>query len=135
VLFKVRVIFKQYIPNKNKSFGIKIYKLSNSLEYTYNMTVYLGKDRKHATRTMTATHTTVIGLMRRTENAGHKLYMDNFFSPPELLDNLHTKNINCCGTVRPNKKECLGTLERHANCNKVTISRVRGYLTSILWKN
>jgi len=27
MLFKGRVVFKQYIPKKNKRFGIKIYKL------------------------------------------------------------------------------------------------------------
>jgi hypothetical protein len=51
----------------------------------YNMRVYLGKDRTCATDTMTATHDTVAGLMRRVENVGHKLYMDNFFSFPDLL--------------------------------------------------
>jgi hypothetical protein len=58
VLFKGRVVFKQYIP-KNKRFGIKIYKLCDSKGYTYNTSVYLGKDRKHATATMTTTHATV----------------------------------------------------------------------------
>jgi len=43
------------------------------------MRVYLGKDRTYTTDTMTATHATVAGLMRRAENVGHKLYMDNFF--------------------------------------------------------
>jgi hypothetical protein len=31
--------------------------------------------------------------------------MDSIFSAP--LDNLHTKKINCHGTVRPNRKEML----------------------------
>jgi hypothetical protein len=44
-----------------------------------HVTVHLGKDRKFATPTMTANHTTVAGLTRRIENLGHKLYMDNFF--------------------------------------------------------
>jgi hypothetical protein len=38
VLFKGRVIFRQYIPLKNNSSGIKIYKLHDSLGYIYNMT-------------------------------------------------------------------------------------------------
>jgi hypothetical protein len=49
------------------------------------MRVYLGKDRTYATDTMTATHTTVAGLMRRAENVTQKLYMDNFFSSPDLF--------------------------------------------------
>jgi hypothetical protein len=78
VLFKGRVIFKQYIPKKHKLFGIKIYKLCYSKRYIYNMSVYLDKDRKRVTATMTANHATVSGLTTRIENLGHKLYMDNF---------------------------------------------------------
>jgi hypothetical protein len=40
VMFKGRVVFKQYIPKKHKRFGINIYKLCGSKGYTYNMSVY-----------------------------------------------------------------------------------------------
>jgi hypothetical protein len=39
VLVKGRVIFKQCIPEKQKWFGIKLYKLCDSKGGTYNMTV------------------------------------------------------------------------------------------------
>lgn len=39
MLFKGRVIFKRCISKKHKRFGIKIYKLCGSKEYTYNMNV------------------------------------------------------------------------------------------------
>jgi hypothetical protein len=74
----------------------KIYRQCDFLGYTYIMTVYLGKDRKLATPTMTATHATVAGL-GRIENLGHELYMENFFFSPDLFDDLHTKAIS---TVR-----------------------------------
>jgi hypothetical protein len=79
VLFRGRVVFKQYIPKKYKCSGIKIYKLCDSKGYTYDMRVYLGKDMTYTTGAVTATHATVAGLTRRVENVGHKLYMDNFF--------------------------------------------------------
>ena len=44
--------------------------------YTYNMTVYAGKDRKHVTPSMTSTHVNVTERTVRTENVGHTLYMD-----------------------------------------------------------
>jgi len=59
VFIKSRVIFKQYIPKKHKQFGINLYKLCGSKGYTYNMTMCLGKDRKHVTPSI-ATHVTVI---------------------------------------------------------------------------
>ena len=93
VRFKGRVIFKQYIPKKRKRFGIKMYKLCDSSGYTYDMDVYLGKDGQRATQNVTATHATVTNLTRRVEGVGHKLYMDNFFSSPDLYDDLIQKKI------------------------------------------
>jgi len=58
---------------------MKLYKLCDSKRYVYNIRVYLGKDRTHATGTVTATDTTEAGLMTGIQNVGHKLYMDNFF--------------------------------------------------------
>jgi ribosomal protein L1 len=98
------VIFTQYIPKKRKRFGIKIFKLCDATGYTYDIKVYLGKDRQRTAQHVTATHARVTELKRKTEGRGHKLYKDNFFSSPELFNDLVTKQIYCCGTVRPNKK-------------------------------
>jgi len=48
VLYKLRAAFQQYIPKKHKRFGIKIFNLCDSLGYTYDMSVYVGKQRQHA---------------------------------------------------------------------------------------
>ena len=74
VSFKGRVIFKQYIPKKRKRFGIKLFKICDSTGYTYDMKVYLGKDRQSTAQHMTATHATVTELTRKIEGHGHKLY-------------------------------------------------------------
>jgi hypothetical protein len=50
VIFKGWVIFNQYIPKKHICFGIKIYKLCAMSGYTYDMDIYLQKDRTSATR-------------------------------------------------------------------------------------
>ena len=105
VLFKSKVIFKQYILKKHTWFGINLYKLCGFKGYTYKMTMYLGKDRKYVTPS-TATHVTVTGLAARIEHVGHKLYIDSFLSSLVLFDDLHTNTINCCGTVRPVEKGC-----------------------------
>jgi len=103
VSFKGRVIFKQYLPKKHKHFSIKIFKLCDSTGYTYNMKVYLGRERQRTAQHVTATHTTVTELTRKI-GRGHKLYMYNLFFSPELFDDLVNKQIYCCGTVRPNKR-------------------------------
>jgi len=60
VLFKGRVICRQYISKKHKRFGIKIYKLCDALGYTCDMSVYLGKQRFLSTQEMSATHGIVL---------------------------------------------------------------------------
>jgi hypothetical protein len=46
-----------------------------------------------AQHSRTATHAIVTELTRKTEGHGHKLYMDNSFSLPELPDDLAKKQI------------------------------------------
>jgi hypothetical protein len=137
VKFKGKVIFRQYIPKKHKRFGIKIYKLCDAAGYTYDMKVYLGKDKKRTYKDLTATHATVSDLCRRVEGVGHKLYMDNFFSSPALFDDLATKKISSCGTVRPNRKG----LPEDLRSNRLGLKRgdirvrVRGDMTASVWKD
>ncbi|KAJ1208182.1 hypothetical protein NDU88_003568 [Pleurodeles waltl] len=45
VLFKGRLVFRQYIPSKRAQYGIKMYMLSeSSTAYVYNFRVYTGRD-------------------------------------------------------------------------------------------
>jgi hypothetical protein len=67
-------------------------KLCDSTGYTYDMNVYLGRDRQMPEH-LTATHSTVTGLTNGVEGFGHKLYMDSFFSSPDLYNDLAQKKI------------------------------------------
>ena len=69
------------------------------------MKVYLGRDSHSATDDMTATHAVVRHLTSRVEGLGHKIFMDNFFSSPRLSDYLDRRELNSCGTVRPNRRD------------------------------
>jgi hypothetical protein len=44
------------MPQNHKHFGINIYKLFDKTDYTYDIEVYLGRDRTQVTTDMTATH-------------------------------------------------------------------------------
>ncbi|GFY14325.1 piggyBac transposable element-derived protein 4 [Trichonephila clavipes] len=46
IKFKGRVLFKQYIPKKRKQWGLKMYKIADATGHTYDMRVYLGKDKR-----------------------------------------------------------------------------------------
>jgi hypothetical protein len=53
--------------------------------------MYFGKERKCATATGTATHERVTEFIAVFENIEQKLFMDIFFSWPELYDDVLTK--------------------------------------------
>ena len=86
---------------------------------------------------MTATHVTLTELTRKIEGHSHKLYMDNFFSSPELFDDLVKKQIYCCGTVRPNRRGMPQDLRLKTTKLKRGDIRVRTRddLTAILWRD
>ena len=56
------------------------------------MNVYLGKDRQWA-----AQHLTLTNLTRGVERFGYKLYMANFFSSPDLFDDMAQKKFPVVG--------------------------------------
>jgi hypothetical protein len=68
--------------------------------------VAVNMDRTCVTPDVTATHATLQQLKENTEQCGCKLYMDNSFLSLESFNNLTKKKFNCCGAVRPNRKEC-----------------------------
>ena len=108
VLYKERVIFKQYIPEKQKCFGIIMNKLCYSTGYIYDLKVYLGKNRQHVASHVTATHAIVTELTRKIEGCGHKLYISNYFSSSNLFDDLAMKQIYCYGMVGPTGRGATG---------------------------
>jgi hypothetical protein len=69
------------------------------------MRVYLGKQRNVGSTDVTPKHGTVLELVQKVEGAGHKLFMDNYFTSPKLFNDLHHRKINACGTVCHNRKE------------------------------
>jgi hypothetical protein len=74
---------------------------------------------------------------RPVEGLGHKLYMDNYLSSPALFDDLYARKINCCGTVRHNRKNMPQNFGPQILKKKKgdIISRVRGNLRAVFWKD
>ena len=100
----------------------------------YDLKVYLG-DRQRTAQHVTATPATVTEL--KIEGRGHKLYMDNFFSSPELCDDLANKQIYCCRSVRPNRRGMPQDLRpKTTKLKRGDICvRTRADFTAILWRD
>jgi len=86
---------------------------------------------------MSATHGTVLELVRRVEGLGHKLYMDSYFSSPALFNDLFGKKINCCRTVhndRPGMPKDISSRVIKAKKGDI-VMMVRGNQSIIHWKD
>lgn len=130
--FKEREIFRQYNPKTRKK--LKIYKLCDSLGYTYDMSVYSGQQSQLVDKNISATHALVLQLVRRIEGVGHKLYMDNYFSSPILFDDLLTRKINSCGTVRYNRRQMPQDIGQKLKKGDI-VTRIKGNLSAVRWKD
>ncbi|XP_062614645.1 piggyBac transposable element-derived protein 4-like [Saccostrea cucullata] len=123
--FKGRVHFRVYNPNKPNKFGIKLYQVCEaSSGYCLGFDVYHGEtDCVAAVDTLetevdngqgptdhygdlTMTSKIVLGLLSMTGllSKGHHVYMDNYYTSPELYEELDLLDTYACGTLRSNRK-------------------------------
>ena len=91
VLFKGRVIFRQYIIKKHKHFGIKIYKQCNSAGYTRHESV-LGEGQTTNDTVFDSNSCHSDRIDEKDRRMWHNLYVDNFFSSSEFFNDFTKKN-------------------------------------------
>lgn len=108
LLYKGRLIFKQYIPNKRARFGMKGYVLAESDSgYIYKYSLYQGKDRENAANvdvSQGVAHRIVLDLMDGLLDSGYELIMDNWYNSPALMKELYERKTYAYGTLRSNRK-------------------------------
>ena len=81
--------------------------------YVVVFDVYTGKNKTDCYKTAktldpkcTPTTKVVVGLLQSCNlvGKGHHVYLDNYYSSPELFSELHYLETFCCGTVRSQRK-------------------------------
>lgn len=106
VLFKGRLSFKQYIPNKRSRFGIKIYALCDVHSYYWNAQIYCGPANPPLPHhdVLGATGALTVHILSSLKNKGYHLYVDNFYTSVKLAEFLRSSLNTCiCGTMRANR--------------------------------
>lgn len=103
LLWRGRLVFKQYIKNKRHKYGLKLYMLTEPNGLVLNFAVYTGQldemgGRGHSQKV-------VLHLARENLNSGHSLYMDNYYNSYDLAKTLLEKKTYCTGTLRRDRKE------------------------------
>ncbi|KAJ8910560.1 hypothetical protein NQ315_008945 [Exocentrus adspersus] len=105
VPFKGQINIKQYIKNKPKKWGIKIFVLAGQSGLIYDFVIYQG-----STTELNPIYShfglgagIVMQLCDRITEKGHGLFFDNYFSTYHLLQYLQSKDIFAVGTIRINR--------------------------------
>lgn len=100
--------FKQYMPLKPISHGIKLWCLADSsTKYVMNLEVYVGAENE--ARQTLATHPAGMGaavvtrLTQGMEGQYYTIAMDNFFSSTRLFEDLLRRGLYAIGTTRQHR--------------------------------
>lgn len=103
LLYRGRLMFRQYIKSKKARYGIKFYVLTTSDGYVLNIKMYTGAE--DADSTVRKTDKLVLRLMRPYVLRGHNLYMDNFYNSVTLSEKLIDLQTHSNGTLRKSRKD------------------------------
>ena len=112
--FKGRAAFKCYNPSKPAKWHLKLFEVTDAKTgYVAGFEVFMGKGKTACSRTAnvmdpncTITTKTVFGLCEKTGllDRGHHIFMDNYYTSPELFEELHYRETFAAGTCRSNRK-------------------------------
>ncbi|XP_046662705.1 piggyBac transposable element-derived protein 4-like [Homalodisca vitripennis] len=102
VLWRGRLLFRQYIKGKRHKYGVKLYSLCEPQGLVIRFAVYSGGEgelggKGHASKV-------VMHLMRGKLGVGHSLYMDNYYNSVALASKLLANKTYCTGTLRLDRK-------------------------------
>ena len=102
VLWRGRLVFRQYIPGKKHKYGVKLYLLCEPSGYVWNAMIYCGKS--DVISGLGHSEAVVMKLMNKLFDKGHELYVDNFYTGVPLARELLKRKTHVCGTLRRNRK-------------------------------
>ena len=105
LIWKARLGFKEYIPNKRSRFGIKIFILSEMSGYLWSSFVFLGKEaimsneEQEYIKKLGKSDAVVPKLMADLDGKGYHLYVDKGYTSDKLFRHLEENGTAACGTA------------------------------------
>ena len=108
VLFRGRLLFRQYIKTKRATFGIKFFEAATSDGILLDFLIYQGNMQPHLVEPEAEdwllTERIPITLIQQYLNKGHTLTIDNMYTTPRLAKYLLEKSTKVVGTIRQNRR-------------------------------
>ena len=112
--FKGRLGFKMYNPRKPAHFHIRLYQVCEADSgYCIGLEVLTGNKNSQCIQisrpldpTSTITTKLVLGLLEKSRllDKGHHIYTDNYYTSPELMEELYWHSTFSAGTCHSNRK-------------------------------
>ena len=106
--------FRCHNPSKPSKWHLKLFEVSDARTgYVVGFDVYTGKNKTRCALNAnvmdpdsTQTTKVVVGLLQKCNllGKGYHVYMDNYYSNPDLFWELHCKEVFACGICRSNRK-------------------------------
>ena len=119
---KHRSGIRQYMKDKPTKWGLKLGVLADSENgYTVDFNVYTGKDADKDTSERGLGYDVVTKLMEPYLDQGYHLYLDTFYTSPQLVTDLFLHGTPSAGTVKLNRKgfpACLENAQAWARTGK-----------------
>ena len=103
VLWRGRLIFRQYIKNKRHKYGIKLYELCESNGLILRSVIYSGVSFPDPLD-LGQTAAIVLQLMSNYLGKGYTVYTDNYYNSVKLTKKLTSNKTYICGTLRSDRK-------------------------------
>ena len=108
VLYKGRLLFKQYIKTKRSRFGIKFFELITADGILLDFMIYQGNMEpalfQPPGENWLITERIPLTLAQPYLDKGHTLTLDNWYTTPKLADYLMERSTKLVGTIRANRK-------------------------------
>jgi hypothetical protein len=102
--FRGRLSNVQCNRSKRSRFVIKIYKICESISgYCFYFKIYVGDDVTDPS--LPASSNVVMNMCEPLFDKGHTLFLDSWYTSPDLCMRLTNRYTNVIGTVRPTRKE------------------------------
>lgn len=102
VLWRGRLVFRQYIKNKKHKYGVKLYLLTEPDGTILKFKVYNGVLDDYGGKGHAAN--IVLHLTEEKLDVGHSIFLDNYYNSFDLACKLLSRSTYCTGTLRPDRK-------------------------------
>lgn len=102
LLWRGRLVFRQYLKNKRHKYGIKFYELCTPNGFILSLLLYTGKGTTSGKEGHAFSVTKK--LMRPYFGKGRTLFVDNYYTSIPLMRFLYRKGTAMVGTLRKNRK-------------------------------